>query len=103
MNIIDLAYSFCRASTENTVVDHDLSVMYSSAELFAMDLYSLANSLMKRFRTEPNGTRKRFIFQCTTSLYASFMLSMKVAESTLPQEKEASAMGDGLGREGGGG
>ena len=81
-----------------------LSVMHSSTELFAMDLHSLANSvLLKRFPTGTNETQKRFIFQCTTSLYASFMWSMRVAQSTLSQEKEASAMGDGLGREGDGG
>ena len=58
---------------------------------------------MKHFPTEANGTRNRYNFQCTTSPYASFMWSMRVAQSALPQENDDSAMGDGLGREGGGG
>ena len=80
-----------------------LSAMHSSAELVARDQYILANSAMKDFPTEPNGARNRFNFQCTTSPYALFIWSVRVAQSTLPQENEGSAMGDGLGREGGGG
>ena len=48
---------------------------------------SRARSDTKALLGEPDGTRTRFLFQWTTSLYAAVMMPIKVCPSYGPQQK----------------
>ena len=85
---------FCRSKTCKMVLA--FIAMPSRVEQSAKACQRRASSATKFFPEDPDGTRKRFLFQCITSSYAAAVRSEKTFPSSDPHRKAAvCGSGDG--------